>query len=120
MTKLERSVLVLLFAVVAMLTVTSCAGERRCIDVWEDMGLYCQNYLMHPDDPKILPSDRCCDAVQQIDIPCLCSFVDALYEKGVSMPKLVYVMDACQKPLRPGCKCGIYTVPSSGQQDGDC
>ncbi|KAK3148196.1 hypothetical protein QOZ80_3BG0291940 [Eleusine coracana subsp. coracana] len=105
-----------------MVMTSTCAGERRCIDKVSDMDLYCMNSLMHPDNPKVLPSKRCCDAVQQIDIPCLCSRVDEHYEQGVSMEKLEYVMLVCNKPLKPGSKCGIYTVPPirMGQQEEDC
>lgn len=105
MATLASSFMVLVFAG-AMVMAGTCAGERRCIDEVLNMALYCQNYLMHPDNPKTPPSGKCCDAVRQIDVPCLCSQVDERYEKGVSMEKLVYVMNACNNPLEPGSKCG--------------
>jgi hypothetical protein len=54
----------------------TCAGERRCMDdELLNMGLHCQNYLMHPDDPMVAPWARCCDVVRQVDVvSCLCSF----------------------------------------------
>ncbi|GJN08880.1 hypothetical protein PR202_ga26840 [Eleusine coracana subsp. coracana] len=110
MATLASSFMVLVFSAVLVM-VGTCSGERRCIDDDLNMALNCQKYLMHPDNPKTPPSGKCCEAVHQISIPCLCSRVDEQYEEGVSMEKLVYVMDACNKPLRPGCKCGIYTVP---------
>ena len=67
---------------------------------------HCQNYLTHPAEPKIPPSEKCCRAVGDVTIPCLCSFVTEQFEKGVCMEKLVFVFDYCNNPLRPGCKCG--------------
>ncbi|KAJ1298509.1 hypothetical protein BS78_01G459100 [Paspalum vaginatum] len=75
---------------------------RRAVDDYTDMGLYCRNSLMHPADPKIAPTERCCAAIRRLDIPCLCSFVTEQFQVGVCMDKLLYVADYCKKPFKPG------------------
>ncbi|XP_039780911.1 uncharacterized protein LOC120648246 [Panicum virgatum] len=126
MAKLASSsplVLALVLVAAAMAAVaTSDAGDRLCHEDLMNAAAHCQNYLTHPAEPKIPPSEKCCRAVGDVTIPCLCSFVTEQFEKGVCMEKLVFVFDYCNNPLRPGCKCGSYKVPplGLGLEGNDC
>ncbi|KAL5227701.1 hypothetical protein ABZP36_015966 [Zizania latifolia] len=102
-----------LFLVMALvLAMVAGARSDACDDSLKNLFAECKQYILNPPNPKIAPSDACCGEVQKVDVPCLCSKVTPETEKLVCMEKVVYVADYCKRPLKPGSKCGSYTVPS--------
>ncbi|PUZ54359.1 hypothetical protein GQ55_5G125400 [Panicum hallii var. hallii] len=75
----------------------------------------CILYVMQPDNPKEVPSQACCDAYREVDVPCLCSKVDKGIEEIISMAKVVFVAGYCKRPFAPGAKCESYTIPPKVQ-----
>ncbi|KAH9790039.1 AAI domain-containing protein [Citrus sinensis] len=63
------------------------------------------------EGPQIPPSSGCCSAVKAADVPCVCALVTPAIEKIISMEKVVYVARTCGVTVKPGTKCGSYTVP---------
>ncbi|XP_015571195.1 uncharacterized protein LOC8274341 [Ricinus communis] len=70
----------------------------------------CYKFVEKPG-PKVPPSQGCCQVVKKADIPCACKLVTSEIEKIVSMEKVVYVARTCGVEVKPGLKCGSYTVP---------
>ncbi|OAY74458.1 hypothetical protein ACMD2_06835 [Ananas comosus] len=73
---------------------------------------YCYEFVQIKG-PKIPPSITCCLVVRSTDMPCACKHVNKEAEKIISMEKVSYVAERCDRPLAHGSKCGSYTVPSA-------
>ncbi|CAL4960918.1 unnamed protein product [Urochloa decumbens] len=100
-----------LFSILAFVVAKSIVGTQPAEDCNIDFqGLVkeCQQYVMPPDDPKTSPSAGCCDEVKKADIPCMCSKVNTVIEKMVSMEKVVFVTRECGVPVKAGFQCGSY------------
>lgn len=104
MTKLLSLFLVVSF-VVAMSTIASHANGG-CGNDLPSLISKCKQYVMFPANPKIPPSDACCDVVKKANVPCLCSKVTKEIEKVVCMEKVVYAAEQCKRPLEHGFQCG--------------
>ncbi|KAK3164478.1 hypothetical protein QOZ80_1AG0019360 [Eleusine coracana subsp. coracana] len=100
--------LVLAFAA-AEVAADECEGDRK------GMIAECHQYASFPAEPKIPPSDACCNVWKNANIPCLCTGVTKEKEKTWCMEKIVYIGKYCGKPMQPGYHCGSFTVPGGGQ-----
>ncbi|TVT98288.1 hypothetical protein EJB05_56420 [Eragrostis curvula] len=101
-----------LFLVLALVVAArgdECEGDRQ------GMRTECHKYALFPSEPKIPPSDACCNVWKNANIPCLCKRVTKEVEKIWCMDKIVYISQYCGKPLEHGYHCGTYTVPALGQ-----
>ena len=65
----------------------------------------CLQYVQKPG-PKTPPSEGCCNAINTVDIPCVCQHLPPVVGDIVSLEKVAFVLRACGKPLEPGTKCG--------------
>ncbi|XP_027368595.1 uncharacterized protein LOC113874576 [Abrus precatorius] len=70
----------------------------------------CSQFI-RKDGPKVSPSDKCCEVLKKVDIPCLCKNFPPEIEGKISMEKAVYVAQTCGCSVPKGTKCGSYTVP---------
>ncbi|GLU19289.1 hypothetical protein SLE2022_355490 [Rubroshorea leprosula] len=71
----------------------------------------CAQYVLKPG-PKIPPSQDCCKQVKVLDVPCVCNkYVTPDLEKIVSVEKVIFVATTCGLTLKPGFKCGNFTIP---------
>ncbi|XVE59938.1 hypothetical protein DITRI_Ditri05aG0086600 [Diplodiscus trichospermus] len=84
--------------------------SAQCETSIPDLISQCSQYV-HVSGPQIPPSESCCNVITKLDIPCLCKLVTPEVEKLVSMEKVVFVARKCGLTLRPGMKCGSFTVP---------
>uniref|UniRef100_A0A0D9V6T3 Bifunctional inhibitor/plant lipid transfer protein/seed storage helical domain-containing protein n=1 Tax=Leersia perrieri TaxID=77586 RepID=A0A0D9V6T3_9ORYZ len=87
---------------------SSSTTSGDCGSDVQDLMANCQDYVKFPADPKINPSQACCDAVQRANMPCVCNKVTPEVEQLICMDKVVYVVAFCMKPFQPGSHCGSY------------
>ncbi|KAM0919622.1 hypothetical protein ACQ4PT_008088 [Festuca glaucescens] len=116
MVKLSGFFILLTLAMIAVANASTTAIGTKGACVGDIFALIpkCIFYVIGPPGTKSKPSQGCCDTWRKVDIPCLCSKVDADVEVIIDMEEVVYVADYCKRPLTPGSKCGTYTVPSAG------
>ncbi|EEF48944.1 uncharacterized protein LOC8274340 [Ricinus communis] len=106
------------FLIIAMLVVVGieiCSNNRvvgQCESKIPNLQAQCSKFVQKPG-PKIHPSEACCKAVKSVDMLCICKHITKEVENIISTEKVVYVARTCGLTLKPGTKCGSYTVPPS-------
>lgn len=83
----------------------SAAKTPNCGKGVGDLVSKCSEYVMK-SGPKRKPLPACCEVVNSVNVPCVCSLVNKDIEKVIDMEKVVYVAGCCGKKLAPGTKCG--------------
>jgi hypothetical protein len=110
MVKLSGFFILLTLAMVAVAvanaSATAIGTKDACVGDIFALIPKCILYVIGPPGTKTKPSQACCDTWRKVDIPCLCSKVDADVESIIDMEEVVYVADYCKRPLTPGSKCG--------------
>lgn len=105
MAKLHHSCLVLAIALTGVILSGNIVEAQPCNDNWPDLDKMCKQFVLI-GAPVDVPSQDCCAAVQNTDIPCACKHVDPALEKKIDMPMVVLVASYCNKPLVHGSRCG--------------
>ncbi|XP_057541043.1 uncharacterized protein LOC130818830 isoform X1 [Amaranthus tricolor] len=82
----------------------SCAGDIP------NLASQCVKYVLTVG-PKTPPSSRCCSLARNVDMQCLCKYVNKGIEKFVSVDKALYLAQYCGIAFQHGAKCGSYTIP---------
>lgn len=68
---------------------------------------YCKRYIKANRIRLVPPpSPRCCQAVERVDLYCICREIPARLEQYVSMRKVSIVASDCGHPIQSGTKCG--------------
>lgn len=88
------------------LTNSLTAADSDCSNDMKNLAMKCMPYVMYPPNPKIPPSKGCCGVVRNSNMQCVCGHITEKVKKLISMEKVVYVADACGRPLAKGSKCG--------------
>ncbi|OAY67591.1 hypothetical protein ACMD2_05197 [Ananas comosus] len=89
------------------------ATDAQCPDQWTALKKDCMQFVRKASPAPLPPSQQCCKTVQKSNLTCACKHVDKDLLKKISMQKVVTVAKDCGCPLKPGSKCGDYTVPPS-------
>jgi Probable lipid transfer len=103
----------LIFFIILTLTIVGAsstigltAADGDCSNDMKNLSVKCMHYVMNPPNPKIPPSKDCCGAIRNTNMPCVCGHITKEVEKMISMEKVVFVSNACGRPLTKGSKCG--------------
>ncbi|XP_020990980.1 uncharacterized protein LOC107473192 isoform X2 [Arachis duranensis] len=94
-----------------MVIATTFTAAEDCETDLRGLEIECL-YYMHKGEPSTLmnPNKRCCDVIQQANLPCCCANLNRkLYL--LDWRKVLHVLNFCGKPLAVGTKCGSFTVP---------
>lgn len=68
---------------------------------------YCKRYIKANRIRVVpFPSRRCCQAVEAVDLYCICREIPARLEQYVSMRKVSIVAGDCGHPIQSGTQCG--------------
>ncbi|KAJ1698641.1 hypothetical protein LUZ63_007153 [Rhynchospora breviuscula] len=106
MAKSNTPIILLVLVVATMLVATNASG---CDNDINSLSAKCLRYVSI-NGPKLKPDQNCCNAIQEADIPCVCTYLTPEVEKIISADKVVYVAQQCGRPLKPGTKCGSVVV----------
>ncbi|KAI9115211.1 hypothetical protein K1719_013530 [Acacia pycnantha] len=77
-------------------------------------------YYMHKGEPPMQdPNDRCCNEIKKANVPCVCTKLsrhtvfppNGTVEDLLDWNKVLHCFNFCGRPLKPGFKCGHFTVP---------
>ncbi|KAG4961877.1 hypothetical protein GLYMA_14G018900v4 [Glycine max] len=74
----------------------------------------CEEYYK-PGGPTIPPSTECCNALRNVDVPCMCRLANN-FQSYFSGGKVVYTLRQCGKDVPPGTTCGGYRAPPASTQ----
>ncbi|XP_011080624.1 uncharacterized protein LOC105163831 [Sesamum indicum] len=100
--------LTLVSTIVIAFTITVVSAQ--CEGDLQGLIEQCARYVQK-SGPQETPSQKCCNVVKTVNVPCMCEIIPPEVERIVSMEKAVFVVASCGKPLPHGTKCGDYTVP---------
>lgn len=110
MARSNASISLLVLLVATMLVATNAADCNNDVNLLREK---CLQYVS-ASGPEVPPDASCCSAVQKADIPCVCTFITPVVAKIISADKLIYVAKQCDRPLKPGTKCGstyrLFTI----------
>nr|CAD1821957.1 unnamed protein product [Ananas comosus var. bracteatus] len=108
----EKFICFLAFAIIILVIFDPARAEEACDGDIADLVHNC-NQFVKKDGPKIPPSEECCAIIKKCNVPCVCSHITKDVEKIISMEKVAYVAECCNRPFAHGSKCGSYTVPKA-------
>jgi len=109
-----------LFIAFAMATITQLSAfgvhgaESNCRLANLDLNklyLPCKDSIVK-EGAQVEPSEACCKAFKEVDLPCCCKHIPQDFEDVVSMAKFAYVAKKCGRPLESKSKCGSKLVHS--------
>ncbi|TKY57342.1 pectinesterase 55 [Spatholobus suberectus] len=78
---------------------TECGGDFSSI-------ITTCNAFFQKQGPEIPPSQRCCEVLKNVDVPCLCKYITPPIEAQISVEKAIYVARTCGCSVPAGIKCG--------------
>ncbi|KAL1370038.1 hypothetical protein AAHE18_01G030800 [Arachis hypogaea] len=117
--KSKYSIVCWLILMGMVIATTFTAAEDCEIDL-RGLQIECLIY-MHIGEPSTIinPNKRCCDVIQQANLPCCCANLNrkisyppgSTIEDLLDWRKVLHVLNFCGKPLAVGTKCGSFTVP---------
>ncbi|XP_068641905.1 protein LIM3-like [Aristolochia californica] len=101
----SRYFLLLAAAVVGIMVSEKHIYAEDCSEDFKALALACAKFVTVPG-PKVPPSPECCKVIQSCNLPCVCSHVNKDIEKFISVEKVAFVANSCNRPLPSGSKCG--------------
>ncbi|KAI5681728.1 hypothetical protein M9H77_02956 [Catharanthus roseus] len=100
----------ILFLSVNILSFNTKIVSAQCQGDFQGLIQQCSQYVQK-SGPKVIPSQLCCKVLKNVDLPCICHYINQDVEKIISIEKAVYVASFCGKPIPHRTKCGSYIVP---------
>lgn len=94
--------MLLLLAATAAATTSALAGSDCQNDI-QMLETTCYKYVAK-DAPTSPPSQECCDTMNGVDVPCVCSYLGAPgIKENISMEKVFYVAQQCGVSIPGNC-----------------
>lgn len=100
--------LIVFASLISLFAMPQCRSEKDCYDEKELFMEKCQKYIKLREFVDTAPrdSDPCCQAVQQVDMECVCRIITPKEEEEISPIKVYWVSQRCHKPVPAGKPCG--------------
>ncbi|TVU39359.1 hypothetical protein EJB05_12772, partial [Eragrostis curvula] len=96
-------------SVFALFTVPQALGEKECYGEKVTFLQKCSRSIQR-GYAYVHPSSSCCEAVQEIDMTCVCGIITRLDK--INAQNAYRVSLDCNNPVPAGNRCGGWTIPA--------